>query len=957
VPARRRRSRARSSRPATDGRKTTAAYTDIIVVRRLLREARPCWAFIAGLFLLSLLASPLALLTPLPLKIAVDSVIGARPLPGVIAPFVPDAIARSPDLLLAFAVGLLLTVVLLTQLQLLAVSVLGAFINEKLVLGFRTRLFHHAQRMSLAYHDTQGTADTTYRIHHDAPAIQNIVTDGAIPFIAAAATFAGMVYVMARIDWPIAVIALGVSPGLVLAARVFRRRLRRQSREVKRLDSHALGIVQEILGALRVVKAFGQEGREEHRFVGRSREAVRARLRLAGLEGTYQLVVGLIAAVGTAAVLLIGIGHVLAGVLTLGELLLVMGYLNQLYEPLRTISRKAASLQLHIASAERAFALLDEPLDVEERPQARALSRARGAVAFHHVSFAYGPERPVLRDISFAIEPGTRLGIVGASGAGKSTLISLLSRFYDPTNGHIELDGADLRDLRLADLRRQFAVVQQDPVLFSTTIAENIAYARPEAREADLISAAQAANAHEFIVGLPRGYDTQVGERGIQLSGGQRQRIAIARAFLADSPVLILDEPTSAVDAEAEAAIVDAIQRLMRGRTVVLITHRSSLLQSCTSLITLENGRLASETTSVAPIAVSRRASSLARTGQPTLMSHPAVQAWRQLYPHSQPDRVAPLRLSARKASVYRLEGAGPAGVSVIAKRSGAADARIERTVYQEILPNLKVPSLRYYGLLEGPDGTFCWTFLEEACGAKYSTLLGANREQAARWLGTLHTSAAEVAAAARLPDAGPNRYREFLRAAREAIPRHFGNPVLTADDVEFLENVLIGITELETRWTDIEDLCAGAPGTLVHGDFNAKNIRLGRATGGTGCLVFDWAEAGWGVPAVDLAQQAVPASHLSASPDLSTYWSSVRERWPNLSGAALQRLADCGSVFRTLAALYWEAPGLGTEWASTSVTNIRIYEAERANALSRIGWDAHSASRSADLIATGRPS
>jgi len=389
-----------------------------------------------------------------------------------------------------------------------------------------------------------------------------------------------------------------------------------------------------------------------------------------------------------------------------------------------------------------------------------------------------------------------------------------------------------------------------------------------------------------------------------------------------------------------------------------LITHRSSLLNSCTSLVTLEDGRVVSKTTSLPPIVVSRRGPSPARTGQANVMSHPAVQAWRQLYPDSQPDRIAPLRVSARKPTVYRLEGAGPAGVSIIAKRSRTADARIERTVYEEILPTLQVPSLRYYGFLEGLDGTFCWSFLEEARGARYSTLLGANREHAARWLGMLHTSAVESAAAARLSDAGPNRYREFLRAACEAIPRQFGNPVLTADDVEFLENVLMGVAELDARWSDIEKLCAGAPATLVHGDFNGKNIRLGSAGGGTTCLVFDWEDAGWGVPAVDLAQQAVPASNLSASPDLPTYLSIVHERWPRMSGEDWLRLAYCGSVFRTLAALYWEAPGLATEWASTNVANIRFYQAELANALSRIGWDGYSASRSvADLIATGGPS
>src|SRR5438045_8554353 len=362
-----------------------AASTDVLVFKRVLREARPYGPFIGVVFVLNLLASPLALLTPLPLKIAVDSVIGGRPLPGVVAPFVPEQIAGSPDLLLAFVVGLLLTIVLLGQLQGLAVTVLGACCNDKLSLAFRSRLFGHVQRISLAYHDMRGIADTTYRIHHDAPAIQDLVTDGTIPFIASPATFAGMIYVMSRIDFPIALIALAISPVLLVAAKLFRPRLRHQSRELKRLDSRALGIVQEVLGALRVVKAFGQEGREEQRFVRRSREAMRARLRLAGLDGSYQLLVGMTAAAGTAAVLLIGIGHVLSGVLTLGELLLVMGYLTQLYEPLRTISRKVASLQLHIASAERAFALLDEPQDVAERTEPRPVARASGAVAFHHV--------------------------------------------------------------------------------------------------------------------------------------------------------------------------------------------------------------------------------------------------------------------------------------------------------------------------------------------------------------------------------------------------------------------------------------------------------------------------------------------------------------------------------------------------------------------------------------------
>src|SRR2546426_736899 len=265
---------------------------DVVLLRRLFSQARPSWPYFGALFLLSLLASPLALLGPLPVKIAVDSVIGSHPLPHVIAPFVPDAFTRSPAVLLAFAVGLLMAVTLLSQLQGLAGTLLSAVIKDKLVVGFRARLFRHVQRVSLAYHDTRGTADTTYRIQHDAPAIQHILTEGVIPFIAATVTFVGMLYVMARIDWPLALIALAISPGLVVTARAFRPRLRRRSREGKRPDGFALGIGEEVLGALRAAKAFGQEAREGQRFVRRSREAMRARMRLAGLEGSYHVRVG-----------------------------------------------------------------------------------------------------------------------------------------------------------------------------------------------------------------------------------------------------------------------------------------------------------------------------------------------------------------------------------------------------------------------------------------------------------------------------------------------------------------------------------------------------------------------------------------------------------------------------------------------------------------------------------------
>ena len=564
---------------------------DVVLYRRLLQETRPYWLHLAGLFGLGLLASPVALLTPVPLKIAVDSVLGGHPLPVFLQPFFPESAAQSPTAILLFAIGLLVAVAALGQLQGLASTLLQAYIGERLVLDFRARLVNQVQRLSVSYHDSRGTADSLYRIQHDVPAIQNLV-DGVIPSVSAAITLAMMITVTVLLDWQLALVALAISPPLFFLSGVYRPRMRSQWRHAKKLESSALAAVQETLGALRLVKAFRQEARETDRFLRRSREGMAARLGLALLQGRYGLYVGLTMALGTAAVLLIGVRHVRTGALTLGQLLLVMGYLAQLYQPLKTISRKAASLQSYLASAERAFALLDERPDVPERLHARPLVRAAGAVEFQHVSFAYNSDRRVLHDVSFAVPAGARVAIVGTTGAGKTTLVGLLTRFYDPTAGAILLDGMDLRDYRLADLRDQFAIVLQEPVLFSTSIGENIAYGRPGASDLDIVRAAKAAGAHDFIASLPHGYATPVGERGIQLSGGERQRVALARAFLKDAPLLILDEPTSSVDVKTEAVILEAMDRLMQGRTAFLITHRLSALATCDARLQLEQGRL-----------------------------------------------------------------------------------------------------------------------------------------------------------------------------------------------------------------------------------------------------------------------------------------------------------------------------------------------------------------------------
>jgi ATP-binding cassette subfamily B protein len=401
-----------------------------------------------------------------------------------------------------------------------------------------------------------------------------------------------MIYVAASIDWQLALVALAISPVLALIAHAYRGRLRRKWNQAYQLQSSAMSVVQEVLSAVRVVRAFGQEEREHERFLRHSSESVWARIRIALDEGSFGLLVGLTIAVGTAAVLFIGAGHVRSGALTLGGLLMIMTYLSQLYGPLETLSSMATHIEASMVSAERAFSLLDEPPDVVEKPDAAPIRRSAGAVAFHRVAFAYESQRRVLDDISFEIAPGARVGITGITGGGKTTLVSLLTRFFDPTSGRILLDGVDLRDYKIADLRNQFAIVLQEPVLFSASIAENIAYARPDASEAEIIAAATAAHVDDFVVRLPDGYDTQVGERGMSLSGGERQRIALARAFLRDAPVLILDEPTSSVDARTEAIILDSMERLMEGRTAFIITHRPSMLKYCDVHLEIERGRL-----------------------------------------------------------------------------------------------------------------------------------------------------------------------------------------------------------------------------------------------------------------------------------------------------------------------------------------------------------------------------
>lgn len=561
--------------------------------RRILAQIRAFAKPLGAIFALEMLSTPLSLLAPIAVKIAIDSVVGFKPLPKYLRTIVPASVVHSPAKLLLVVCALQVFIVLLIQLHTFGTYMLKLRFGDRMVLSFRQKLFQHLQHLPLNYHDTRGTADSVFRIQDDAPALKSITIDGAIFLASDVLKLLAMISVTLLIDWRLALVALSVAPLLAGYAWIYQKRVGGRYKVIKQMESAALRVAQEVLSAMRVVKAFGRERNEEERFVARAMETNSARARLGIADGTFGLAINLTIAIGMALVLYVGIHNVLSGLLTLGSLLMVITYLVQLYAPLQNITYHVASLQASEASVDRALDVLAEKREGSGECAVHNRSkRVAGDIEFRNVVFAYDPQRPILRNLSLTIPAGTRVGLVGRTGSGKTSFINMLVRFYEPTSGEILLDGVDLRDYSLDVLRSQFALVLQEPVLFSTTIAKNIAYGNPTATPRQIVQAAIAANAHDFIMSLPNRYETEVGERGSMLSGGERQRVSLARAFLKDAPILILDEPTSALDRETEAEILQTMRRLMQGRTCFFITHRLKALSNCDLLLKVRNGRV-----------------------------------------------------------------------------------------------------------------------------------------------------------------------------------------------------------------------------------------------------------------------------------------------------------------------------------------------------------------------------
>ena len=537
--------------------------------------------------ILTILGSVVALLDPWPLAFLVDSALGKHAPPQVIARYAgTDHIHL---ILVAVVAGFAIT--FLIQ----GVSVLTEYVNTRIDLSVsldvRSDLFAHCQRLSQAFHERITTGDMMYRINFEATQYGSMSV-ALLPLAQSTLTLVGMLFVAMKIDRTVALLSLVVVPLLYYSVGFYGKRIEPRMIRVRNLESQTLTMVNTAMAMLRVITAFNRQGYEHHRFRRQGVTAVKARVRLTVYQMLFSMVVALATASGVGLVLYIGATHVLEGKLTVGELIVFLSYIHSMYTPLQTISSTVASFQQKLISIRFARRLFETKPEVDDMPGAVQLERSAGRVTFENVDYDYPRRTGTLRGISFDVQPGEVVAVVGVTGAGKSTLVSLIPRFMDASAGRVLIDGTDVREATLHSVRDQVGFVQQEPLLFSETIRENIRYGRLDATDEEVVEAARQANAHDFISALPEGYDTPLGERGARISGGERQRITIARAFLKNAPILVLDEPTSSIDSRTEAVILDALDRLMEGRTTFIVAHRLSTLRRAERVLVLDGGHL-----------------------------------------------------------------------------------------------------------------------------------------------------------------------------------------------------------------------------------------------------------------------------------------------------------------------------------------------------------------------------
>lgn len=555
---------------------------------------RPHWKSLLIAFIAVALESVADLMEPWPIKVVLDYVIGQKPPPEWMANFIASVFGQDKLAVLNFAAISVVAIAGLGAVSSYTEKYLTTKVAQWVMHDLRQMLYHHVQRLSLSFYDRTRTGDLITRVTSDIEAIQDFVQNALLGIVVDVITLAGMLGVMFYLNWRFTLIALAVAPLLFAQVYTLTHKIKRAARAVRQKEGEIVSVIEEALSSIRVVKAFATESYEERRLEKETLESMNIALKARSIKASLSPAVDIIVACGTCVVLWYGARLVMSGGLTAGELVVFLLYLGKMYKPMRDLSKMTDTISKASVGAER----IREIIGVEPERRLSDIRRAKpapvfkGRIEFDNVSFRYQDRGSVLDEVSFKIEPGQFAALVGPTGSGKTTIISLIPRFYDPTSGVVRIDDEDVRNFRLRSLRKQISFVLQDTLLFRGSIWQNIAYGKPEADRDEIVRAARLANAEEFIDKLPEGYDTQVGERGVTLSGGQRQRIAIARAIIRDSPILILDEPTTGLDAASEDQVIGALDRLMEGRTVLIISHHLALIRRASVILVLKDGQI-----------------------------------------------------------------------------------------------------------------------------------------------------------------------------------------------------------------------------------------------------------------------------------------------------------------------------------------------------------------------------
>jgi ABC-type multidrug transport system fused ATPase/permease subunit len=564
----------------------------------LIRElVKPYAGWLIIVFIAMLIETAMSLASPWPLKVVIDSVLGSHPLPDWLRGLKDLSVGDSKmGLALLAGVGVVLIAVIgaiATYIDNYYTESVGQWVANDL----RIRIYDHLQRLSLSYFDKQQTGTMLSTITSDVATIQNFASSNTLSLLVDVLTIIGVLGLMFWLNWDFALIAVAVTPFLLMFVSRFKKAVKKATHEVRLHQADIVSVVQEGLDSVRVVKAYGRESLEDTRLSDVSHATVDAALKARRVKSLLSPIVSVVVSLCTAVVLWRGASLILRDIMTVGALTVFLAYLNKFFKPVQDLAKNTNAIAQATVSLERIKRILDTDDVIKDRTDAKTLDGAKGRIAFDAVAFGYDPGAPVLKGVTFTIDAGQKLGVVGTTGGGKSTVVGLIPRFYDADGGRVLIDGVDVMEYTKESLRKQIGFVLQDTVLFHGSIKSNIAYGRTGATDAEIIEAAKLANAHDFISAMPHGYDTLVGERGLTVSGGQRQRIGIARAIIRNSPILILDEPTAALDTESERLVMEGLSKLMKGRTVITIAHRLSTIRDSDKIIVLDQGVVAEQGT------------------------------------------------------------------------------------------------------------------------------------------------------------------------------------------------------------------------------------------------------------------------------------------------------------------------------------------------------------------------